>query len=166
MVRNGSSNRSFLRKVCESTAAKVISLVATIIGVVISLSSIPHKQPSSTNTVSSAVVSGVVTGSTTRLLQVPTHHSTFQSSSGPQSPNVSGVRRNVRIQYGSTDDGPPDPSPKDQLPVVPASSALTGSTTQTSHGLQSPNISGIDGNIDVQYGSAVPASGEKSSETK
>jgi len=85
-------------------------------------------------------------------LALPARRSTIQSSSGAQSPNVNGVLHTVHIQYGSTAVEMPEGSTKNSSPVVPALSEPAGSTIQISHGAQSPNVSGVGGDVDIRYG--------------
>lgn len=164
MPRNTSSNKSFLQKVCDSSAAKTISLVSAIIG--LGLGSMFHKQPAGKVKEAAPAVSTAAGGSGATPLPRSTPRSTVQSSSGVQSPNVSGVQHGVQIQYASAAIPAPESAPERTSPVAPASSVPNGSTIQTSHGAQSPNVSGVRGNVDIRYGAATAASEEKLPETK
>lgn len=167
MPRNTGSNGSFVQKVCESSPAKTIGLVSAVIGLLLGLGSILHKQqPAGTIKEAAPAVFAAAGGSGTTPLPRSTPRSTVQSSYGVQSPNVSGVQHGVQIQYASAALPMPEGSPEHRLPVVPASSAPTGSTIQISHGAQSPNVSGVRGNVDIRYGAATAASEEKLPETK
>lgn len=137
MARNKGSYRSFLYKVCDSSLAKTVCLVSAVV-TLLGLGSIHHKQPAVT----------------------------IQSSSGAQSPNVSGVQHDVQIRYASTAVGMPEGSPQHTSPVAPTFSARAGSTIQISHGAQSPNIDSVGGNVDIRYGPSTAASEQKLAEPK
>jgi len=156
---------SFLQRVCDSSPAKTVGLVSAVIGL-FSLGSILHKQPAGLIKETAPAVFTAPGGSGTTPLPRSTPRSTVQSSYGAQSPNVSGVQHGVQIQYASTAVPMPEGSPEHTSPVAPASSAPTGSTVQISHGAQSPNVSGVRGNVDIRYGAATAASEEKLPETK
>jgi hypothetical protein len=149
MPRNRGSNRSLLCKVCDSTAAKLIGLAAAIV----SLSS-PHKQPPGVKEAGLVVLPVAVwSGTNATPTHRPTRRSTVQSSSGAQSPNVSGVQHDVKIQYEQSAVVATEGSPQNASPSSPTSSARPGSTIQNSRGAQSPNVSGIGGSVDIRYGS-------------
>jgi hypothetical protein len=66
---------------------------------------------------------------------------------------VSGVQHDVKIQYEQPAVGATEDLPQNASPSSPASSARPGSTIQTSRGVQSPNVSGVAGTVDIRYGS-------------
>ena len=157
---SGSNKPSFFRKICDSTTARVIGLVSGVSGVgrltlsilmLLGLGSFNH--PAGIKVGVHASVPRPPAGSTTApLTRSPDF--TVQSSLGSQSPNVNRVQRDVEIQYGSASDVPKELS-KQTSPVARAFFAPTNSTIQTSVGVQSPNVNGVAGNVDLRY--AYPA---------
>ena len=72
---------------------------------------------------------------------VPSGSATAQSSSDFQSSNLSGDQHNVQILYGSTVVNNTPPPVSSNRRVI----------SQSSTGDQSPNINGVDGNVDIHY---------------
>jgi hypothetical protein len=87
---------------------------------------------------------------------------TFQASTGEQSPNLRNVKKGVRLQYSAPQQHGSGQTETDGrnnavLPVtIPKASAV-----QISTGSQSPNISGVGGDVDLNF---VNASSEGRSE--
>jgi hypothetical protein len=82
--------RTFLKRLSESTPARVTGLVASIIGIFIWLGSMFHRPPAKPAALPVATT-------VQQLITQPT----FQSSSGPESPNISNVSGSVDIRYES-----------------------------------------------------------------
>lgn len=155
MSRNPGSKKSLLQRVCDSTAARTLGLVSAVVGL-LPLGSIPYERAAVT-------VNGwapAAHGSGTAPLPPAARRPTFQLSSGAQSPNVSGVRHGVHILYASTV-GVPEGSPGHTSLVAPSNSVPAGSNVQVSQGAQSPNVSGVRGNVDIRYGSLAAVGPEK-----
>jgi BRCT domain type II-containing protein len=66
--------------------------------------------------------------------------------------------------YGSSATETPSRSLGEASAISPALSKRTVSTAQTSNGAQSPNVAGVDGSVDIRYGSPAPANSETSVE--
>jgi hypothetical protein len=165
MSRNKSSNKSFLQKFCDSSAAKTIGLVSAIVGL-LPLGSIPYNQATVTIKQAAPAPLEIASRPGIPLLPRPTSRSTAQSSFGAQSPNVSGVQLDVQMQYAFTTADTPQGSPQHAAFVFPAPSAQTDSTVQVSYGEQSPNVSGVRGSVDVRYGPTTAKGQEKPMEVK
>ena len=82
---------------------------------------------------------------------VPAGTATAQPSYRVQSPDVSRAARDVHIKYAAAESSSPEGvSEKTSAPgsVVTAGTA----TAQTSYRIQSPNVTDVHGNVDIEYG--------------
>lgn len=185
------SNKSALHRICDSSPAKAVCLVSSVLGILaLLLGTIFHKQPAQTVKVAApakVTASTAAVSSGTTPLPSTTRRTTAQSSAlrksrenpsvvvpssttglvtqtsyGAQSPNVAEVAGTVDIQYGPTTVRRAEKLPENTSPMVPASSAApSGSIIQISHGAQSPNVRGVGADVDIRYGPPAPASQEK-----
>jgi hypothetical protein len=165
MPRNRNSRLSLVSRVCDSPTGKAIGLISAIIGILVFLGALLHQhQDGAKNAVSVTVPITLLAGPNTTPTPLPTPRSPVQTSSGAQSPNLSAVQHDVRIQYSPGDVGTPDGSSANKRPATFAPSGFASSTTQTSRGAQSPNIANVRGSVDIRYGAATPGSEKKSPE--
>ena len=81
----------------------------------------------------------------------PATASISQVSTGNQSPNIANVQGSVRLQYS----GPTVPQSSPSLPSAPAERVVVVGKdrypTQVSTGAQSPNISGVNKDVEIKY---------------
>jgi len=120
MSSNPRPFRSLVNNVCDSRVGKILipAALPVVLGIIASL-----LLPKPTIKPSVSMAANV------------------QSSSGSQSPNLSGGQHNVQIIYGPTGTQPPAPSSRAVI-------------RQSSTGDQSPNINGIGGDVDIHYESS------------
>lgn len=165
------ASESLVNRLCDSPLAKMVGLVSGALGIILFLSSALHRQPADTTKDAAAVATqspasadrngAAIPLATRRAATAP--HTTIQTSKGSQSPNLSNIKHDVRIQYGSAAMETPKGSPEKVSAASPAHTTGAASTSQTSHGTQSPNVSGVGGSVEIRYGSPA-ASSEKSAE--
>ncbi|MGP8259074.1 MAG: hypothetical protein ACLQM6_03875 [Acidobacteriaceae bacterium] len=86
---------------------------------------------------------------------VPNRASTSQTSFGAKSPNISHVKRSVKIQY---DAAVPEHASEKIVPIPTVESSVLSSTTQISTGDQSANINGVGSDVNINYGA--PSQGQ------
>jgi hypothetical protein len=148
------SIRSFVRRLYDSTLAKIIFLISAIVTLA-SLVPMLNDPP-----VGISGAAPTIDRSSAGPLPA-TRRAAVQTSSGVQSPNVNGVQHDVRIQYRSTAVRMPDHSSEKTVRVRPD---RTPSVIQTSYGAQSPNVNGVGGNVDIRFGYPAAESTKKSQE--
>jgi hypothetical protein len=162
MPRNKDSRLSLVSKVCDSPTAKVIGLASGVIGILLFLGSfLHHQQDGAKNAASLTVPVALLAGPSITPMPRPKPRSVVQSSSGSQSPNISGVQHDVQIQYGGADVGAPDGLSANKQAATSPRAGSASSTIQTSRGAQSPNIANVRGSVDIRYGAAAPGSEKK-----
>jgi hypothetical protein len=162
------------RSFFDSPVARLVYFVSAIVTIFMFVISTVQRQPAGTTnvtllskTLSSAPADRIAA---TTIPPVPRGASvrptTVQTSRGVQSPNLSNVKQNVNIRYGSTTvTETPEASAKISA-IPPATSTPIASTTQTSYGAQSPNVSGVGGDVDIRYGPLAPGSSGEAVEGK
>jgi hypothetical protein len=167
MLRKTGSVRSLISRICDSPVAKIAGLASAVLTIILFVGS--ADRPFTKVTTNSAPVAFLATAGKSNVVASPSdskQHSHFQSSSAPQSPNISGVRHDVHIRYGpaAASQAPRDSSANGS---VPTSSLSSDSTVQISNGSQSPNVSNTGGNVDIQFDfPAVPNAGKLQEGTK
>jgi len=161
---------TLLQRVCESLPMKIVAIVSALVTIgTLTHRLVHHQQSANAPERSMTFVSArgpkesPVTGP---VVQQPlAARFTVQNSYGAQSPNVSDVNRDVHIKY-RTQLGEASQKSRANTSVVPWSPPHEGSVIQTSQDAQSPNITGVGGSVDIQYGLPVRHDGKSSESTK
>ena len=163
---------SFLHRMCDSLPFKIIAILsafATIGTTTYSIYTHRHHPPVAGLENSLAPVPPVSRPNqpvpTSVVQPPPSARATGQTSYGTQSPNVRDVRRNVHIRYGSQAEVTPGKTSEKTF-KIPSISSASSSVNQTSHGAQSPNVAGVVGGVDIQYGPPVARDEKKPENVK
>jgi hypothetical protein len=149
-----------LHRICDSLPLKILARVCTLITVcTILIGLATHKQSAHAPIDASkppASATGPQKSSVTQAAAVAHLPAgpVGQTSHEPESPNINGVKRDVRVNYGPSTAAEPRTAQEKASAVVPPPTVPPGSVTQVSYGAQSPNITAVGGNVDIQYGPA------------
>jgi hypothetical protein len=144
----------------DTPFARAVGFYATVLGCIFSVPTGTTKKvapPVPAAAIVEAVSAASVSG--------PSEHPTTQTTYRVQSPDISRVTRDVRIKYAADEVELKSLSEKVAAPPsASASSAHSG--TQTTYRIQSPDVSDVRGNVDIEYGHSVGGIAEKSGDGK
>jgi len=158
-----------LQKMTDSLPSRIINLLASLLALI---AVVPLSEPRPP--LGLPLPSDSFAGQNRPVASVPVAHVAPNSSARSdttipadyrvQSPNVSGVRRDIRIKYESAaveipksfagpTSAPPPPSAFSENVPVPR--------VQTSYRIQSPDVRDVGGNVDIQYGTEKSLRGKR-----
>jgi hypothetical protein len=155
MTKLKHAKESLLRRILDSSAVKLFGVIATVIGLVLAFGSLFHRQTAGNVQNSSLTVNVPSNRPYVRELQPPVRRPVNQSSFGAQSPNVRDVQHDVKIRYESDASGVMRALAARESAIPPKPLGSTRSNDQMSFGDQSPNVSGVGGNVEIDYSSAL-----------
>lgn len=156
--------KASVQKLCNSPIAQLVCLASGVVTLLLFPSALVHELTVEPIRATAPATVAVLEKSGGPRVARPARSATAQSSVRIESPNVSHIRHDVKIQYDSIPAGMSEGSRVNASPDGSTSSAPVASTIRT-YRVQSPDVTDIGGSVDIRYGSPTSAGTDKSPES-